>query len=98
MVIVYRMSPVNLLEYLFVKKKLPPHIGMPNLLAQQRICPEFLQEEATGENLAREVIGLLLEPERLLRMKEDLKTATRVLGEPGGAARAARMVVELAGT
>ncbi len=55
MVIAYRMSRLNLLEYrVLVKKSLPPHIGMPNLIAGRRICPEFVQDEATGENLARE--------------------------------------------
>jgi lipid-A-disaccharide synthase len=65
-------------------------------MAERRICPEFVQDEATPENLAGAVIGLLLEPERMLRMKEDLRAAVRLLGEPGGAARTARMVVDLA--
>jgi lipid-A-disaccharide synthase len=97
MVIVYRMSGWNRAEYLLVRNTLPPHIGMPNLLAERRICPEFVQDEATPENLAGEVIGLLLEPERLLRMKEELQAAVRVLGDSGGASRTARMVLDLAG-
>ena len=98
MVIVYRMSRWNAPEYLLVRKALPPHIGMPNLLAERRICPEFVQDEATPDNLAREVIDLLLQPERLLHMKADLKNVVSQLGEPGGAARTARMVIALAET
>lgn len=96
MVITYRMSSVNRWEYFFVRKSLPEHIGMPNILAQREICPEFIQEEATPQALANEIIDLLLEPERLLKMRSALKEATQLLGQPGGAERTAQMVVELA--
>lgn len=96
MVILYRMSRWNLLEYHLVKKTLPPFVGLPNLLAQKRVCPEFLQDDATPEALSGVLIDLLLQPERMLRMKQDLKETVALLGEPGGAARAAQMVVELA--
>lgn len=95
MVIVYKLSRDNWLEYQFVKNRLPMHIGLPNLLAGKRICPELVQDAATPDALAAEVIGLLLEPERLLRMKEDLRAAVAQLGEPGGAVRAAHLAVNL---
>ncbi len=95
MVIVYRMSRSNLLEYQFVKKRLPEYIGMPNLLAGQAICPELVQEAATAEALANEVIGLLLEPDRLMRMQRDLRQVVGLLGEPGGAERTAQMALDL---
>jgi lipid-A-disaccharide synthase len=96
MVIVYKMAQANRIEYHFVKGRLPRYIGMPNILAGRSICPEFIQDAATPEALAQEVIGLLLEPDRILRMREDLRAVVTQLGEPGGAARTARMVVELA--
>jgi lipid A disaccharide synthetase len=98
MVILYRLSQDNWLEYQVVKNRLPVHIGLPNLLAGRRICPELVQDAATPEALAAEVIGLLLEPERLLRMKEDLRAAVSQLGEPGGAARTAQMAIDLVET
>ena len=97
MVIMYRMAEANRLEYQFVKKAMPRFIGMPNLLAERIICPEFVQEAATPEAIAQEVVGLLLEPDRLQRMRADLREVTRLLGEPGGSARTAQMVIELAG-
>jgi lipid-A-disaccharide synthase len=96
MVIVYRLSRSNIVEYQFVKNRLPKYIGMPNILAEKGIVPEYIQDDATPDALAGEVIGLLLEPERMLKMREDLQAATALLGEPGGAARTAKMVVELA--
>lgn len=96
MVIMYRLSQWNRPEYLIARKSLPKFIGMPNLIADRQVCPEFIQEAATPEALAGEVIGLLLEPERLLKMREDLKGVVSLLGEPGGASRAAQMAVDLA--
>ena len=99
MVITYRMEPRNLInhiEYMLVKKRMPEFVGMPNILAGREICPEFIQDRATPEALAEAIIALLLEPERMLQMRSALHEATAQLGEPGGAARTARMVVELA--
>lgn len=100
MVITYRLSaqsPINWIEYLIVKNRLPEFIGMPNLLAQKRICPEFVQDAATPQALADEIIGLLLEPERMLAMRTDLRDVVALLGQRGGAARTAEMVLALAG-
>ncbi|MDX1933586.1 MAG: hypothetical protein SFU56_13340 [Capsulimonadales bacterium] len=96
MVITYRLASSNWLEYMLVRKGIPRFIGMPNLLADRNICPELVQDAATPENLAGEVIGLLLEPDRILRMREDLRNVVRLLGTPGGAGRTAEMVLELA--
>lgn len=96
MVIMYRMSAVNLLEYQFVKKRMPRYIGMPNLLAEREICPELVQDAATPEAVAQAIVGLLLEPDTLQRMRKDLRAAVKLLGEPGGAARTAQMVIGLA--
>ncbi|MGC4047237.1 MAG: hypothetical protein QM758_25850 [Armatimonas sp.] len=95
MVIVYKLGPENAIEAHFVRKKVSM-IGMPNLLAERIICPEFIQENCKPEPIAQEVIGLLLEPERLMAMRAALVETIKLLGEPGGAARAAKMVLELA--
>ena len=81
MVIVYKMAQANRIEFHFVKGRMPQYIGMPNILAGRGICPEFVQDAATPEALAQEVIGLLLEPDRMLRMREDLRAAVAQLAE-----------------
>ena len=96
MVIMYRLSQNNFIEYQIVKKNLPAYIGLPNLIADQMICPEFVQDAATPEAVASEIIALLLEPERMLTMRKSLRDVVERLGEPGGATRAAQRVIALA--
>ena len=44
-------------------------IALPNLLADEEIAPEFLQEAATPEALARELFSLMQDPERCKTMQ-----------------------------
>ncbi len=97
MIIVYRVPPVMALEARLRWKQLQiTHIGMPNLLAGERVFPELLQDDATPDAIAEEAVGLLLQPERLLRLKERLADLVRTnLGEPGGVRRAADLLYDL---
>lgn len=59
MVIAYKMSPwtwrlMRGMRYL-------PWIGLPNILARNYVVPEFLQDEATPENLAQALGNLLVD-------------------------------------
>ena len=38
-----------------------PYVGLPNILAGEFIVPEFLQDEATPENLSQAVLNLLFD-------------------------------------
>ena len=50
-VVAYRMSPTT---YRLMKRKAYlPYVGLPNILAGEWLVPEFLQHDATAENLAR---------------------------------------------
>ena len=95
MVIVYKLGPENFVEAGILRKKGLDVIGMPNLLAAKIICPELYQENCTPENISSEIIDFLLNPERLLQMKAELASAVALLGEPGGAARAAALALDL---
>jgi len=57
--------------------------------------PEFVQDAATPEALATSIIDFLLEPDRMLKTREDLAAVRALLGTPGGAARTAQMAVDL---
>jgi lipid-A-disaccharide synthase len=71
------------------------HIAMPNLLANERVFPEFIQGAATPENIARTGLELLRDQTRRSRTKTRLAEIAASLGEPGAAARAARAILKL---
>src|SRR5207253_5196611 len=61
MVIVYRMAPLTyVLARLIVRV---PFIGMPNLIAGQRIVPELIQGDVTPARIATEARQLLENPQ-----------------------------------
>jgi lipid-A-disaccharide synthase len=63
MVIAYNM---NWISWLFMKrKKLQPWVGLPNILCQEFVVPEYLQAEAKPENLARALLAWLDSPEKI---------------------------------
>lgn len=60
MVIAYRMPRPSY----WIMKRMPgylPYVGLPNILAGEFVVPEFLQDEATPENLAQATVNLLLD-------------------------------------
>ena len=97
MIIVYRVPPLMTLEVRMRWKSLQiTHIGMPNILAGERVVPELLQNDANPDAIADLAVGMLLQPERLLRLKERLGDLVRTnLGEPGGVRRAAELLYDL---
>lgn len=57
MVIAYKMSPWS--WRLMKNMRYLPWVGLPNILAGRYVVPEFLQDEATPENLAQAVGNLI---------------------------------------
>ena len=57
MVIAYRMSALS--WQIMRRKKLQPWVGLPNILCQEFVVPELLQDEATPQALATEVLRWL---------------------------------------
>lgn len=72
-----------------------PYLGMPNLILGRKGFPEFLQYDATPKKIAQEAIAILTHPQRLQRMKEDLKDVSRHLGEGGANEKAALEVLKI---
>jgi lipid-A-disaccharide synthase len=57
MVVAYKMAR---LSYAIISRLLKvPYVALPNLLANERLVPEFLQDDASVENLAVSVVNWL---------------------------------------
>ncbi len=70
MVVAYRLSP---LTYWVIKRLnliKTPYIAMANLLADEQIAPEYIQGEATPENLSSALLALLASPQQQARIRE----------------------------
>ncbi|MGL5268902.1 MAG: lipid-A-disaccharide synthase, partial [Selenomonadaceae bacterium] len=93
-VILYKMSPVsyfigNLLVHL-------PNFSLPNIIAGQRILPEFLQDEIQTEAVVAETEKFFKGSAQAELVKEQLKQIRQKLGEPDAALRVARLILETA--
>jgi lipid-A-disaccharide synthase len=87
MVITYRLNP---LSWWLVRRRIyVSHAGMPNILAGERIVPEFLQDDATPDNLAEALLTLLKDRgarERLESRFEQIRATLRQNTEEKAAA------------
>jgi lipid-A-disaccharide synthase len=70
-------------------------LSMPNILADAPLYPEFVQGEATAENLSRAALDLLNDPARQAAVRGRLSAVVQSLGPPGAPGRAARLIADL---
>ncbi|HSS44333.1 MAG TPA: lipid-A-disaccharide synthase, partial [Thermoanaerobaculia bacterium] len=92
MIVLYRTSSASFAVLRLLVRV--PWISLVNIVAQEEVVPELLQEEVSADRLEAEAEALLLSPERLRRMREELARVARALGPPGGSQRAADAVLE----
>jgi lipid-A-disaccharide synthase len=91
MLVIYKVNPITF----WVGRRLVkvPHLAMVNLLAGEKIVPEFLQEKATADSLISATRQILKQPGWLSGMKAKLASVVEKLGGPGAAHRAAEVIV-----
>jgi len=95
MLVIYKVSA---LTYWLGRKLIKvPYLGMVNILAGEKVVPEFLQERANEEALFEAAREILDKPAWKSLIKKNLQKVTQDLGEPGASARAAEAVQELLG-
>jgi lipid-A-disaccharide synthase len=92
MVIAYRQSPLSWavmrhMSYL-------PYVGMPNILAGEKLVPELLQDEATPANLAAALLALLRDAAARKRQIERFHEFHTLLRQ-NNAEKAAEAVLEV---
>lgn len=94
-VVLYKVNPVTgwILDRLL--KFSVPFVSPPNLVEMQPIVPEFVQDQATPENLVQAALELLLNPERRQTMLAGYQAMRQALGEVGVCDRAAKEILSL---
>jgi lipid-A-disaccharide synthase len=68
MVIAYKMAPFS---YRMMRRMgYLPYVGLPNILAGKFVVPEFIQSDATPENLAQALLNYYADKETCARISE----------------------------
>ncbi|WP_193198942.1 lipid-A-disaccharide synthase [Nostoc sp. MG11] len=94
-VVVYRLNPISVWIARKILKGSIPFASPPNLVLMKPIVPEFLQEQATPENITQAVMELLLNPERIQQTLADYDQMRQCLGEVGVCDRAAQEILQM---
>jgi len=91
-VLVYKVAwPTYLAARLVVNVK---YLGMPNVLADKEVVPEFIQHRARPDAIAKTVLQLIDNPTARDRMIFEFDRIVAKLGEGGASEKAARAIVE----
>ena len=91
LVIVYKAKLLTYILYKFVATI--PFLGIVNIIANREIAPEFLQYDATPQNISETILSILADDKKLKAMREDLASVRSSLGSPGAGKRAAQAIL-----
>ena len=76
-VIAYRMPRLS--WWLMKNRHYQPYVGLPNILAGEFIVPEFLQDEATADNLSQALLNLMFDATVRSRLAERFEAIAETL-------------------
>ena len=90
-VLVYKVSwPTYFAARLVIRTR---YLGMPNVLADREIVPEFLQHEARPKAISHSVLRLMDDPAAREKMISEFGAIIEKLGETGASAKAAHAIL-----
>ena len=90
-VLVYKVAwPTYVAARAVVKVK---YLGMPNVLADREIVPEFIQQDAQPQKIARAVGELITNAERREKLTHEFDRVIASLGQGGASETAAKAVL-----
>ncbi len=92
MVIAYRMPAAS--YWLLKGKGYLPYYGLPNILCGKFVVPEFIQDDATADNLAQAMLNLYRDADVRDRLERKFAELRRSLGD-GSATLAATAVMSV---
>ncbi len=90
--IIYKTSALN--GFIFRPFISTEHIGLVNLIAEERLAKELIQDGLTAERLSRELFRLLT-PKINNEMRKKLAEVNESLGEGGASKRAAKAILSV---
>lgn len=93
-VIIYKVAALTYLIGKMVVKI--PYISLPNIIAGRKIVPELVQYAVSGENIAKEAVEILMDPQVRTRMLSDLAEMCDKLGPTGAVERVAHEILAVA--
>jgi lipid-A-disaccharide synthase len=70
------------------------YLGMPNVLADKEIVPEFIQHRAKPREIAKAVLKLLTDSESTRHLISDFDAIVAKLGAGGANRKAARAILD----
>src|SRR5205807_1296450 len=89
--LIYKVAwPTYFAGRLLVKVK---YLGMPNVLADKQVVPEFIQHRARSNDLAEAILRLLDDPVARQQMISEFDKIAAQLGESGASERAAKAIL-----
>lgn len=94
-VVLYKVDQLTAWILKHIMKFSISFMSPPNLVAMKAIVPEFMQDQATPENIAQESLEILLNPQRRQTVLSDYQAMRQALGEPGVCDRAAGEILKL---
>ena len=95
-VLIYKVAwPTYLPARLVVNVK---YLGMPNLLADKEVVPEFIQHRATSNGIVKALQPLIEDPNARDRMISEFDAIVPQLGDVGASKRAAQAIIEEIGS
>jgi lipid-A-disaccharide synthase len=89
-VIAYRMPRVS--WWLLKRRRYQPYVGLPNVVAGEFVAPEFLQDEATPDNLAQAALNLLFDNTVRARLEARFAAMADALRQDSGGRIASALV------
>jgi lipid-A-disaccharide synthase len=90
------INKVAWLTYIIVSRMLKiDHIGLCNIVADKRIAPELIQNDAIPEKISQQLINLLSNQELRVKMISELSEIETLLGARGGIEKIAGLTLEM---
>ena len=93
MIIIYKMAILSWwISKLMVKTD---YVGMVNIIAEKKIVPEYIQNQANSESIIKETFAMINSLEKQEKMRSDLLSVQKKLQSSDASRRAAQHILSL---